>query len=351
MINENENYLINSDNLLALKQMMPDIKGKVDSIYIDPPYNTGKRMGKYNDNFGSTKNYIDFLRPRIILGKETLVEGGCMFVSIGERMQAHMKIMLEEIFGAKNHVATIIWVNKYTIANDKKGMTGKNEYIYVFTNNYKAISINRDPLRPEYVSKVYKNPDNDPRGLWRGGVQMHKEKNPESCRFEVVSPTGKVWSKKWNFTKSSWDALAAAGRIYWGVNGDAQPMKKVYLKETKGLGIHNIWDGEDFGYTSDGTSDLKKILNIEFSGFLYPKPISLIKRIIQITMPKDRDGLLLDFFAGSGSTAQALEEWNKEEGANHNFILVTNNEDNICESITKPRIEAANAVFKYKVLD
>jgi len=347
MINKmKDNNLINGENLETLKKILPKIEKKVSIIYIDPPYNTGKKMGKYNDSWATKELYIDFLKERLDIAKKTLKPGGIIFVSIGERMQSRVKNLLEDIFKEKNHVASIIWKNKYTVSNDKIGITGQNEYIFAYTNDIRKININNDPLRKEYIKTAYKHKDEKTGELYRLGVQMWKSKNPETSRYDVVSPTGVVWNEKWNFKESSFKDLDDNGIVYWGENNDKCPTKKVYLKNTKGRGINNIWHGEDVGYTSDGTAQLKSILGIS-GEFLYPKPVQLIKRILEITYNKEtKDDLVLDFFAGSGTTGQAVLEFNNENKTNLRFLLITNNEDNICESITLPRIESIYNGYK-----
>lgn len=345
--NIEENNLINGENLETLTKILPMIEKKVSVIYIDPPYNTGKKMGKYNDSWSTKEKYIEFLKDRIDIAKKVLKPGGMIFVSIGERMQSRVKNLLEDVFKEKNHVASIIWKNKYTVSNDKIGITSQNEYIFVYTNDIKSININNDPLREEYIKTAYRNKDEKTGELYRLGVQMWKSKNPESSRYEVVSPTGVVWNEKWNFKESSFKTLDDAGTVFWGENNDKCPTKKVYLKNTKGRGINNMWHGEDVGYTSDGTAQLKSILGIS-GEFLYPKPVQLIKRILEITYDKEKkDDLILDFFAGSGTTGQAVLEFNNENKTNLKFLLITNNEDNICETITLPRIEAIYDGYKY----
>lgn len=333
-INFESNYLFNSDNLIFLEKYKEQLEGKIKLISIDPPYNTGKKMGKYKDNFNGIPAWIDFLRPRLELAKEILSDDGLIFININDKNSPYLRILCDEIFNIKNHISTIVWQCKYTVSNDKKGITTQTENILVYCKDPKKIIINSDNLDSNYA-KVYRNWDNDPRGPWRKGVQLFKKKTKKT--YTVKSPTGKEWTKGWNYSEAEWyNKLVKENLIYWGDDGNSCPTKKVFLNDSKGKGIRNLWLGEEVGYTQSGTKDLETILNIEAS-FLYPKPVKLIKRIIQIA--SQDDSVILDFFAGSGTLGQAVLEYNREnDNSNRKFILVTNNESNICETITLPRI-------------
>jgi len=335
MINLNRNYLFNADNLDFLNQFREELKGKIQLISIDPPYNTGKKMGKYKDSFNGIESWLDFLKPRLELAKELLTEDGLIFININDKNAPYLRILCDSIFDIKNHLSTIVWQCKYTVSNDKQGISSQTESILVYCKNPKKVIINNDPLDPEYA-KVYKNWDNDPRGPWRKGVQLFKKKTKKV--YTVESPTGVKWTKGWNYSEEEWyNTLVKQNLIYWGEKGDSCPTKKTFLGNSKGRGIRNLWLGQDVGYTQDGTKDLEDILKVEAS-FLYPKPVKLIKRIIEVA--SRNDSVILDFFAGSGTLGQAVLEYNRENPeSNRKFILVTNNESNICESITKPRIE------------
>jgi adenine-specific DNA-methyltransferase len=348
-INFNNNYLFNCDNLVFLKKYENELNKRINIISIDPPYNTGKKMGKYNDSFSSIEEWINFLKPRLEISKNILTDNGLIFININEKNSPYLRILCDNIFGINNHVSTIIWQNKYTVSNDKKGITCQTENILVYAKYIKKININSDNLDLSYVNKTYKNWDNDPRGPWRKGVQLWKKKN--KYEYTITSPTGIKWTKKWNYSELEWyNTLIKNNLIYWGKDGNSCPTKKVFLENTKGKGIRNLWIGQDVGYTQDGTKDLENILNIEAS-FLYPKPIKLIKRIIQISTSDN--AIIMDFFAGSGTLGQAVLEYNREYNKNNKFILVTNNENNICEEITLNRLNKIineNESFIYKKL-
>jgi adenine-specific DNA-methyltransferase len=332
----NEHNLYRGDNLRVMKDIRTKYLNTVDLIYIDPPYNTGKKMGKYRDNFKSHTVWLDFMRPRIKIGREFLTEKGLMFISIGEQEEAHLKILCNEIFGEMNKVATIIWQSKYTTANDKSGISTQTEYILVYAKDIKKIIIKKDPLREEYIKQSYsKNPDNDSRGVWKQGVQLFKQKNKHT--YTVVSPTGKKWKKPWNYSEKQWhEKLVKNNLIYWGKDGNSCPVKKVFLKDTKGICVNNLWLGDTVGYTADGGEVLEEMFG-DRNIFLYPKPVSLLKRIIEIAA--DTDATIMDFFAGSGTVGQAVLELNNQNATKMKFLLITNNENNICDNVTYPRLE------------
>ena len=345
-----KNMLIVGDNLDALKLLQESYLGKIKMIYIDPPYNTGNDF-VYHDNFiikkdcyqDSTKDesgtvlvsedkfaenskangrfhsdWLSMIYPRLKLARNLLTDDGVIFISIDDNEQANLKKLCDEVFGEDNFVADLIWQNKYTIANDKvNGLTTQTEHIlcYAKTEADKVV-FTKAPLRKEYIEANYSNPDNDPNGPYMT-VQMFKFKNPYS--FDVTSPTGKLWNKPWNFTPESFKALDDVGAVYWGSDGNSLPRKKVYLKNSKGVGRRNLLLGEEVGYTADSSKDLRALFD-DGNIFEYTKPSSLIKFLIN--MIPGNDGLILDFFAGSGTTGQATIEKNIEDDGKRQFILV-----------------------------
>lgn len=328
--------LYNGDNLAVMPLLRDELIGKIDLIYIDPPYNTGKKMGKYSDNFASHKEWLNFMKPRLQLAKEFLSDSGTIWISIGEDEEAYLKILCDKIFGEHNKVSSIVWQSKYTVANDKHGISTQTEYILVYAKNASKININNDPLRKEYVEKTYKNPDNDPRGLWRGGIQLYKKKNKHS--YTVTAPNGKKWTMPWNYSEEQWyNVLVKENLIYWGKDGNSCPVKKVFLKDSKGTGIRNLWLGEEVGYTADGGNTLENMFG-DRNEFLYPKPVSLMKRIIQVA--SQPNSTIMDFFAGSGTMGQAVLEFNRDnKNSKRKVILITNNENDICDGVAYPRLK------------
>ena len=325
-----KNLLIEGDNILSLQLLLSEYRNKCSLIYIDPPYFTGNNNFRYKDNFNCKddsykhSNWLSFMYDRLTLGRKLLSDSGCIFISIDENEYAQLKLLCDEIFGEKNFVSSIVWQNKYTVSNDKIGITTQTESILVYAKNIKTLKpFKNDPLREEYVKSTYKNPNNDPRGPWRT-VPLYKKKNPNS--YTVISPTGKRWTKPWNYNEEGFKNLIENDLVYWGKNGNSCPQKKVFLSSSRGVSQKNLWLGSEVGYSSDGGDLLEEILG-DRNSFSYPKPLNLIKKIIDICT-EDKEGIILDFFAGSGTTGQAVLELNKEDGGNRRFILCTNNEIN-----------------------
>ncbi|MBO5567836.1 MAG: site-specific DNA-methyltransferase [Clostridia bacterium] len=338
---EPTNLIIEGDNYHALSVLNYTHAGKIDVIYIDPPYNTGNKDFIYDDNYVDSEDpfrhskWLSFMDKRLRLAKSILSADGIIFISIDDNEQAVLRLMCDEIFGEQNFISCMIWQNKYTIANDKRdGLTTQTEYILVYSKGGN-VRFNSLPLRDEYIKSTYSNPDNDPNGDYMT-VQMFKYKNPKS--FDVVSPSGKTWNKPWNFTPESFKKLDEAGCVYWGNDGNSLPRKKVYLKDSRGTGRRNLLLGADVGFTADSSKDMKDIFG-DPSVFLYTKPKKLMKYLIGMI---DIDNpVILDFFAGSGTTGQAVMELNQEDGRHRQFILVTNNDDKgnkIAEKVTYPRM-------------
>ena len=341
--NETENVIIRGDNLDVLKILKQNYNEKIKMIYIDPPYNTKNDEFVYSDNFKeldknliekfglneNTINYLtdlygthnhsgwlSFMYPRLLLARDLLTDDGVIFISIDDREQANLKIMCDEIFGEENFVSCLIWQDKYTTTNDKNGISSQTDYILCYCRNLNNISINKLPLRDEYIKTTYTNDDNNDRGKYRL-VQMYKKKNPYS--YDVTSPSGKVWNMPWNFTRENFLEMDKNNKIYWGKDNNAQPQKKVYLKDSDGVNPVNLLLGKDVGFSGDGGNEIEELFN-DRNIFSYPKNTKLIKHILKISSnPND---LILDFFAGSGTTANAVIDLNKEENSNRKFILV-----------------------------
>ena len=342
------NFLIEGDNLASLNLLLKTHKGKIDLIYIDPPYNTGNKDFIYDDNFVDSTDtfrhskWLSFMEKRLKLARKLLSENGVIFISIDDNEQAELKLLCDSVFGEANFVADLIWQNKYTIANDKtNGLSTQTEHILCYCTNSNNISFTSAPLREEYIKSTYKNPDNDPNGAWRT-VQMFKYKNPKS--FTVVSPTGKTWERPWNFTPESFKELDEKGCVYWGKDGNSCPTKKVYLKDSKGTGRRNLLLGEEVGFTANSSAELKEIFEAT-DIFQYSKPSTLIAYLIQMC---EHSSTVLDFFAGSGTTGHAVMKLNAEDGVKRKFILCTNNENNIARDVCYERIKRVVNKEKYE---
>jgi len=331
------NLLLEGDNLYSLHFLMKEYENRIHVIYIDPPYNRGKNDFVYTDNFLTNGNkhlkWLEFMNSRLILAKRLLKDDGVILISIDENELFHLKLLCDDIFDEENFIANFIWQNKYSPSNDKKGITSVTEYILCYAKDKTKVTYNNLPLRDDYIKNTYKNPDNDPRGPWRS-CSLYRAKNPIS--YEIVSPTGKVWNKPWNYSKENMAKLIDDNRIYWGKDGNGVPSKKVFLFESVGRKPTNLILGKDVCFSLNGSEELKEIFgNREI--FQHPKPVKLMKFLLQIFVKKD--SIILDFFAGSGTTGQAVLELNRDDNGKRKFILCQNNENNICMSVTYERLK------------
>ncbi|MBQ6280405.1 MAG: site-specific DNA-methyltransferase [Mycoplasma sp.] len=329
------NKLIIGDNYHALQNLLISHRNKIDIIYIDPPYGCND-MGEgaktnYENEHLSRNHLLSSLKPRLTLAKQLLSQNGVIFCSIDDKNQAYVKCLFDDVFGERNFISNLVWEDKYTTTNDKQGISSNTDYILCYSKIPDGWVPNKIPLRQDYIEKNYKNPDNDPNGPYMT-VQMYKKKNPKS--YEVVSPSGKKWTMPWNFSQDSLNKLAQTNQIWWGKDGNSLPRKKVYLKNTTGVNPTNLLFGKDVGYSEHGGNEIEKIFNNR-NVFKYPKPVSLIKFLLKIS--SNKTSLILDFYAGSGTTGQAVLELNKEDNGKRRFILCTNNENNIAYSVTYER--------------
>lgn len=337
--------IIHGDNLLALKSLLPQYEGKVDCIYIDPPYNTGNEKWVYNDNVNDPRikkwlgevvgtegedlsrhdKWLCMMYPRLKLLYKLLSDRGAIFISIDDNEQANLKLICDEIFGRSNFVAQIIWEKVHTRKNSAINFSGSHEYILVYakikrTNTNDTIGFKRN-LLPREDTAAYKNPDNDPRGPWKTDpITAH---NPYSADYTITKPNGIVIKRPddryWAYSKETIDKLIASNAIVWG-EGDNMPMAKRYLADVQdGLVPVTLFSREFAGDTSLAKKVIDSILDKK-GLFEYPKPPKLVERILQIATSKA--SIILDSFAGSGTTAHAVLNLNKQDGGQRKFILV-----------------------------
>lgn len=298
------NMLIQGDNLHALKALLPYYAGKVKCIYIDPPYNTRSAFEHYDDNLEHTR-WLSMMYPRLELLRDFLSEDGSIWVSCDDNEGHYLKVIMDEVFGRKNFIASIVWQKRYSREN-REAIGDAHEYIHVFAKNPELFKKVRNLVLPsEKQLAVYKNPNNDPRGRWRP-VPMTAQAGhatPEQF-YEIVSPSGKKFyppsGRCWGVSKFTFDKLCLEKKIYFGKKGDSQPNIIRYLDEVDGFTPWTWWPSEDVGHTDAAK---KEILTLFEKNNLFdtPKPESLICQIIRIaTNPGD---LVLDSFLGSGTTA------------------------------------------------
>jgi len=340
-----ENILIKGDNLDALKILRHNYFESIKMIYIDPPYNTKNDGFVYNDNFtsnteetleelGYEKEYIDyieniqgakthsgwlsFMYPRLLLAKDLLKEDGVIFISIDDNEVAQLRLLCDEVFGGDNFVGEFIWKSRASEDNrHKTGVSGDHEYILTYSKNQdiRLIGVEKD------LSK-FTNPDNDKRGKWRSADitgLVPKALRP-NCDYDLINPiTGINYGsspKGWRYEKSTMQKLIDEHRILWPENRDGRPRRKLFLNEINDL-YKNISTLITSTNTSVGTKEINNLLGLNV--FDFPKPVNLISKLIKQV---GKDSLILDFFAGSGTTAHAVMDLNAQDGGNRKFIAV-----------------------------
>ena len=362
------NLLVQGDNLVALKALLPYYGGQVKCIYIDPPYNTGNEGWVYNDNVNSPemKNWLGkvvgseaedlsrhdkwlcMMYPRLCLLREMLREDGAIFISIDDNEFYNLRSVMNEIFGAKNFIATIIWQKIFSPKNSARHLSESHDFILLYAKNANAWKPNLVP-RSETQNMRYKNPDNDARGPWSSS-DCSARNFYGAGTYPITCPSGRVITGPpkgmyWRFSKETFDQLNKDNRIWWGNDGDNVPRFKRFLSEVKeGVVSETIWMHEEVGNTQEAKKELLSLCNFEDSGsvFITPKPTRLLKRILEIST--DRDSLVLDSFAGSGTTGQAVLQANKADGGTRRFVLAEM-DANICRTVTTERIKKASSGY------
>jgi adenine-specific DNA-methyltransferase len=336
--------LIEGDNYHTLSVLNYTHKGKIDLIYIDPPYNTSNKDFIYNDKFVDKEDsfrhskWLSFMSKRLKLAKDLLTDDGVIFISIDDNEQAQLKLLCDEVFWEKNFVANFIWHKKSGRQNDAKFVSTNTEYVLCYLKNSGIGKINLLP-RTEELNKSYKNPDNDPRGVWTS-ITLQAKSGTENNRYKIKFENNIEWEPPIGtfarFSKEKLLELYKDNRIWFGESGKNVPRLKKFLTEVKqGLVPNTLLPHSEAGTTQKAKQDYKNILsNINFDN---PKTIDLINFCILIGANKN--STILDFFAGSGTTGHAVLELNKQDGGNRQFILATNNENGICENITYERIK------------
>ncbi|WP_455009056.1 site-specific DNA-methyltransferase [Neisseria sicca] len=295
-----DNRLIFGDNLLALKALEQEFTGEVKCVFIDPPYNTGSAFTHYDDGLEHSI-WLGLMRDRLEIIKRLLSDDGSLWITIDDNEAHYLKVLCDEVFGRGNFVANVVWQKKYGPANDAKWLSDSHDHILVYAKSKLTWRPNLLE-RTEKQLKDYKNPDNDPRGVWRASDLSVKTMN-ELCVYPIIGPTGKTFfpppTRAWVVSEQRFNELNNDNRIWWGVGKQSRPMVKKFLSDVRGGITPETWWSREF-------ADDNKIAKYEskeiYSGdsFATPKPEKLLQRIIHLaTNPGD---LVLDSFAGSGTT-------------------------------------------------
>jgi len=296
-----DNRLIFGDNLLALKALEEELAGQVQCIYIDPPYNTGSAFEQYDDGVEHS-TWLSLMRDRLTILWRLLCDSGTLWISIDDREMAYLRVLLDEICGRGSFVACNTWQKRYSREN--RGAIGDaHEYVLVYARQPLVFkqSRNRVPL-DEKSRRVYKNPNNDSRGDWRG-IPMTAQGYRPNQMYSITAPGGAVHvppeGRCWSMIEDRFEALLAENRIYFGKDGNSQPSVIRYLDEVEGLVPWTWWPHSEVGHTDEAKKESQQIFGRE-NAFPTPKPERLLKRIIEIA--SDPGDLVFDSFAGSGTT-------------------------------------------------
>jgi adenine-specific DNA-methyltransferase len=375
------NLIVEGDNLLALKSLLPTHAGRIKCVYIDPPYNTGNEGWIYNDNLTQPqfKEWIGqvvgkegedacrhdkwccMMYPRLQLLRELLRDDGAIFVSIDDNEVHRLRLLMDEIFGEENHVGTIAWQKRYAVAGDDDAIGSMHEYVVVYGSSGE---FRRGLLpRTELQNARYSNPDNDPRGEWASDNYVSnksKEQRP-TLWYPIVHPRThkEVWPDEnavWRYSKTRHESCVREKRLYWGPDQSYEkPRLKRFLREVQpGIVPGSWWSHVDAGHNDEAKKELARILS-DSKAFETPKPVRLIKRILTVAGVSDGD-IVLDSFAGSGTTGHAVVEMNSEDDARRSFVLVQQAVDSrdgdkttsgIARTVTRERVRRVMEGYSY----
>lgn len=363
------NKIIHGDNLEALKSLLPEYEGSIKCIYIDPPYNTGNEGWVYNDNVNDPKikkwlgqvvgkesedlsrhdKWLCMMYPRLKLLHKLLADDGAIFISIDDNEQANLKLICDEIFGGGNFLGNICWQKKQSPQNDAINFSDMHDFVVVYAKRKKSNRFDEKGFNRNLIPKTqaqnarYKNPDNDSRGNWSSGdCSSNKTKfERPNLFYPIINPNTneEIYpseSRVWRFEKNTFEKLLEDNRIYFGKDGKSFPRLKLFLTDVSDGVVPSTWWTREFaGDNQEGRRMLRVLFGDVENDFSTPKPLSLIERVLQIA--SSRNDIVLDSFAGSGTTAHAVLNLNKQDGGNRKFILIEM--EGYAESITAERVK------------
>lgn len=343
-----ENLYIEGDNLEVLKLLQESYLGKVKMIYIDPPYNTGSDRFIYPDDYGMTQDEYDevagiyddegnkvfqensnsnpkyhskwcsMIYQRLLVARNFLTDDGAIFISIDDKEQENLKKICDEVFGASNFVATVVWQHSIQPKGYLGNFSIQHSYVMIYCKDnmfFKLGSLERT----DEDNKAYSNPDNDPRGPWRSGDVRNALYRPNLI-YDIVSPSGKIikpCANGWRWSKETIEEKIKTGEIIFSKD-ETRIIRKIYLSNLEGRAPETIWYGKDVGTTREGVSELKQLF--DQAPFDTPKSTRLLKRCI--TLMNDPEMLVMDFFSGSATTADAVMQMNAKDGGHRTCIQV-----------------------------
>ncbi len=347
-----QHLFIEGDNLEVLKLLYKPYFGRVKMIYIDPPYNTGGdfiypdnytdpletylRLTGQKDTAGNilTSNmetsgryhsaWLSMMHPRLFVSRQLLREDGVIFVSIDDNEVHNLRMLMNEVFGEENFVATIIWEKKYSPQNDARWLSDNHDYVLLYARN-KEIWRPKLLPRTEEANARFINPDHDPRGPWKSS-DFSVRTYSAAYDYPVTTPSGRVVTppqgRCWVVSKKRFEELVSDNRIWFGPNGDGVPAIKRFLSEVKqGMTSLTIWKRDEVGDTQEARKTIREFFG-DTQTFDTPKSVGLIKKMLLLSTESRENDIVLDFFAGSSTTAQAVLELNREDGGNRRFMMI-----------------------------
>jgi adenine-specific DNA-methyltransferase len=381
-----ENIFIEGDNLEVLKLLQKSYHNQIKMIYIDPPYNRGGEF-IYPDNFregledylrySGQKNdegiklttktetngrhhskWLSMMYPRLFLARNLLCQEGVIFISIDDNEVHNLRLISNEVFGEENFVACICWQKKYAPSNDTVDFSSTHDFILVYAKQRKFLESGKlAPLlskveRTEEQNKLYKNPDSDPRGLWASDNYLCNKSADQrpNLYYPIIQPrTGReIYPSRtavWRYSRERHERNIQENRVWWGIDQDNDvPRYKRFLSEVKGVIADTWWTHKDAGHNDEAKKQVKALFPENTQVFDTPKPIRLIKRILELATDLDTGDIVLDFFAGSSTTAHAVIDLNRVDGGNRRYIMVQ-----LPESIDNPQFKTIADVGKERI--
>ena len=344
------NMLIEGDNYHALSVLSRTYNEKIDVIYIDPPYNrNGDFM--YTDMISNKSDsykhsaWLTFMKSRLMLARQLLTDDGIIFISIDHKEMATLKLLCDtHVFGENNFLACVTWRSLHTIKNNARHFSQSTEFILVYAKDKTKIGKLR---QPSDKTAQYPFDANDGKGAYGLGELSARNKN---TKYEFYFDK---WNVTWTpsvgsyprYSKSTLKKMYMNDEIVYRKNWKAPQAKRYLSRVQEGIPPSTFWDGLDVGFNKNGTSELAEILTRD--AFTSPKPVSLVKRCLEIGFYGKKNGVVLDFMAGSGTTGHALLEMNADDGGSRTFILCTNNENHICSDVCYPRLKKVMRGYKF----
>ncbi len=359
------NLIIHGDNLEALKALLPKYEGRVDIVYIDPPYNTGKEKWRYTDNVNHPKiekwlneivgtegedlsrhdKWLCMMYPRLKLIHRLLKDDGVFFCSIDDYEHGHLKPMLDEIFGSFNFLNNVIWQRAFSPINTKKRFSPNHDFIIAYAKNKSLVELKLP--RSNDADDRYANPDNDARGVWTSSdltvgpvvdTKLYTIVTPSGAEF--VPPAGRCWV----VSETKYQEMLRDNRIWFGENGSNMPRSKRFLCEVKdGMTPMTVWTFDEVGHTQEAKKEIKEIFPNSKLPFETPKPTKLMEKIL--SLKNNPNAIILDSFAGTASTAHAVLNLNNKDGGNRKFIMIEM--EAYAETITAERIKKVMKGYDY----